>query len=203
MILKNCNSCIIFEPGSESEILLRARVRCLDDNKITLHFEDESGLSEHTDRLRIDFCDSQIGYVKTFSELEVRKNTDSYILEPWIADCKILETIEILQRQQELRVRMAKETAFQSKHHGQFTGTIENISVGGFYMTANTQLEVGEYLEFQYCFMKKPQELQASILRETVVKDGYFGYGCQFSHLPKSAERDIRQFVYRQQLNKV
>ena len=34
---------------------------------VTLHFEDESGLSEHTDRLRIDFCDSQVGYVKTFA----------------------------------------------------------------------------------------------------------------------------------------
>ena len=98
MILKNCSSCIVYEPDSASEILLRARVRCMED-KITLHFEDESGLSEHTDRLRIDFCNSQVGYVKTFSELEVRKNTDPYILEPWIADCKILEMIEILQRQ--------------------------------------------------------------------------------------------------------
>ncbi|MCI9422031.1 MAG: PilZ domain-containing protein [Dorea sp.] len=202
MILKNCNSCIIYEPDSESEILLKARVRCMED-KITLHFEDENGLSEHTDRLRIDFCDSQIGYIKTFSELEVRKNSDPYILEPWIADCKILETIEILQRQQELRVRMAKEVGFMSENHGRFTGTVQNISVGGFYLTTNKRLGVGDHVEFEYSFMKKPQEVQASILRETVIKDGYFGYGCQFANLPKGAERDIRQFVYRQQLNKM
>ncbi len=202
MILKNCSSCIVYEPDSASEILLRARVRCMED-KITLHFEDESGLSEHTDRLRIDFCDSQVGYVKTFSELEVRKNTDPYILEPWIADCKILEMIEILQRQKELRVRMAKESTFISENHGRFTGTIQNISVGGVYLTTNTRLDIGEHFEFEYSFMKKPQEMQASVLRETVIRDDYFGYGCQFANLPKSAERDVRQFVYRQQLNKM
>lgn len=202
MILKNCNSCIVYEPDSESEILLKARVRCADD-KITLHFEDESDLSEHTDRLRIDFCDSQVGYIKTFSELEVRKNTDPYILEPWIADCKILEMIEILQRQQELRVRMGKEVTFISENHGRFTGTVQNISVGGFYMTTNKRLEIGEHVEFEYTFMKKPQDVRASIIRETIIKDDDFGYGCQFANLPKSAERDIRQFVYRQQLNKM
>lgn len=202
MILKNCNSCIVFEPDSDSEILLKARVRCMDD-KITLHFEDESGLEEHIDRLRIDFCDSQVGYIKTFSELEVRKNTDPYILEPWIADCKILEMIEILQRQEELRVRMGKEAAFLSERHGSFTGTIQNISVGGLYLTTKKRLDVGEHLEFQYTFMKKPQEVRASILRETIVREDYFGYGCQFENMPKGAERDIRQFVYRQQLNKM
>lgn len=202
MILKNCNSCIIFEPDSESEILLKARVKCLDD-KISLHFEDESGLGEHIDRLRIDFCDSQVGYIKTFSELEVRKNTDPYILEPWIADCKILEMIEVLQRQEDLRVRMVKEVTFISERHGSFTGIIQNISVGGIYLTTNKHLDVGEHIEFEYNFMKKPQEVRASILRETIVRDNNFGYGCQFENMSKAAERDIRQYVYRQQLNKM
>lgn len=202
MILKNCNSCIVYEPGADTEILLKARVRCAED-KITLHFEDESGLDEHIDRLRIDFCDSQVGYVKTFSELEVRKNTDPYILEPWIADCKILEVIEILQRQEELRVRMAKEVSFLSENHGSFTGVIQNISVGGVYLTTSQHLDMGEHIEFEYIFMKKPQEVQASILRETIIRDDYFGYGCQFENMHKNAERDIRQFVYKQQLNKM
>ena len=178
MILKNCNSCIVYEPGSDTEILLKARVKCAED-KITLHFEDESGLDEHIDRLRIDFCDSQVGYVKTFSELEVRKNTE------------------------ELRVRMAKEVSLLSENHGPFTGVIQNISVGGVYLTTNQHLDIGEHIEFEYSFMKKPQEVQASILRETIIRDNYFGYGCQFENMHKNAERDIRQFVYRQQLNKM
>ena len=133
----------------------------------------------------------------------MRKNTDPYILEPWIADCKILELIEILQRQEELRVRMAKEVSLLSENHGPFTGVIQNISVGGVYLTTNQHLDIDEHIEFEYSFMKKPQEVQASILRETIIRDNYFGYGCQFENMHKNAERDIRQFVYRQQLNKM
>ena len=98
MILKNCSTCTIY--GMEEGIVVRARVRCIDE-RITLHFDDNNDLGLHTDRLRVDFFDSQVGYIKTFCELEIRKNTDPYILEPWLADCVILEILEILQRQKD------------------------------------------------------------------------------------------------------
>jgi len=201
MVLKNCTTCVIH--GVEEGIKVRARVRCVDD-RITLHFDDNNDLGLHTDRLRIDFFDSQVGYIKTFCELEIRKNSDPYVLEPWMADCKILEILEILQRQKELRVRLVKDMTFVSAVHGAFNGVIQNISVGGLYMTTSTKLEVGEEFEFRYCFMKKKEhEVRAKILRETQIRDGYYGYGCQFKDLPKNAEKDVRQFVYRQQLNRV
>lgn len=199
MILKSCNTCIIY--GAESDVVVRARVRSADE-KITLHFEDNNELGTKTDRLQVDFCDSQVGYIKTFCELEIHKNTDPYILEPWVADCTILEMIQVLQRQKELRVRMVKEVNFISLNHGRFSGVIQNISVGGIYFTTNTRLSIDEEFEFEYCFMKKAQEVRARILRETNIRENYYGYGCQFVNLSKSAERDIRQYVYRQQLNK-
>ena len=50
--------------------------------------------------------------------------------------------------------------------------------------------------------MKKNQEVRAKILRETIIRENHYGYGCQFIEQSKGAERDIRQYVYRQQLNK-
>ncbi len=198
MILKNCSSCIIH--GPDDEVSIRSRVQYMDGN-ITLHFDGDSDLGPNTDRIRVDFFDSQVGYIKTFCELEVRKNSDPYILEPWLADCKILEVLEILQRQEDLRVRTAKEATFISDSHGSFSGIIQNISVGGLYMTTATKMSVGEHFSFQFNFTKKNQEVEGKILRETQIRDNYFGYGCQFVRLPKSIEREIRQYVYRKQLS--
>lgn len=198
MILKKCNSCIIYEPGSESDILLKARVICTDD-RIKLFFDDRNGLSENAGRLRIDFTDSAAGQVKTFCELTVSQNTDPLIAEAWTADCKILEKIEVVQRQKDLRVELAEETLFSAKGRGYFSGIIQNISVGGLYMTSDTSLEEGEQFDFQYCFMAKILKVRASVLRKTVIGENNYGYGCLFVNLTNGAEKDIRQFVYRQQ----
>ena len=63
MILKNCNTCVIY--GTEADVSVRARVQHIDE-RITLHFDDNNDLGMHTDRLRVDFFDSQVGYIKTF-----------------------------------------------------------------------------------------------------------------------------------------
>ena len=80
MILKSCNTCIIY--GSDPDIVVKARVRCADD-KITLHFDDNNELGTKTDRLQVDFCDSQVGYIKTFCELEIRKNPGWLTVRYW------------------------------------------------------------------------------------------------------------------------
>ncbi len=198
MTLKKCTTCIIYEPGSESDILIKARVVGSDDT-IRLYFEEENGVEKHADRIRIDFFDNQAGQIRTFCQLTIQKNTDPAIAETWTADCKVLETIEVLQRQKDLRVDLNEETLFSSKDHGYFSGTIHNISVGGLYMTTDTRLEKDEYLDFQYCFMMKLQKVRAVVLRETVIRDNYYGYGCLFVNLSNAVEKDIRQFVYRQQ----
>ena len=65
MILKNCSSCIIH--GPDDEVSIRSRVQYMDGN-ITLHFDGDSDLGPNTDRIRVDFFDSQVGYIKTFCE---------------------------------------------------------------------------------------------------------------------------------------
>lgn len=199
MVLNDCTICSVYEP--EDTLLTRVRVKCTGE-QITLHFKKPGELAG-SDRIRIDFFDGQIGYIKTYCAISIRRNYDPLILEPWIADCEILEVAEIIQRQKDLRTKMEREVTFTSLSRGEFHGTIQNISVGGLYFVTDTKLSLDEEITFQFTFMKKEQQLKAFVLREQDLHNGLHGYGCQFTRLPNSAERDIRQFVYRQQLNKV
>lgn len=199
MVLNNCTICSVYEP--EDTLLTRVRVKCTGE-QITLHFKKPGELAG-SDRIRIDFFDGQIGYIKTYCAISIRRNYDPLILEPWIADCEILEVAEIIQRQKDLRAKMERDITFTSQTHGEFSGVIQNISVGGLYFVTKTRLELEEEFTFQYTFIKKEHPLRAVILREQDLHNGRYGYGCQFTRLPNSAERDIRQFVYKQQLSKV
>ncbi len=200
MVLNDCTICSVY--GSDDTTLqARVRVKCTGE-QITLHFKKSDEITE-TEHVRIDFFDGKIGYIQTYCELFVRRNYDPLILEPWMADCEILEVIEIVQRQKDLRARMERTVTFVSPDHGEFTGVIQNISGGGLYFVTRTRLNREDEIEFRYTFIKKEYELQAVILREQDLHNGRFGYGCQFLRLSKSAERDIRQYVYKQQLSKV
>lgn len=199
MVLNDCTICSVY--GPDDEIMARVRVKCTGE-RITLHFNKPHEIST-SDRIRIDFFDGQIGYIKTYCEIYVRKNFDPLILEPWVADCDILEVVEIVQRQKDLRAKMEREITFTSFKRGEFTGTIQNISGGGLYFVTKTRLDIDERFEFRYCFTKKEHLVKAVVLREQNLSHNRYGYGCQFEELPKSTERDIRQFVYKQQLRRV
>ncbi|MCI8581833.1 MAG: PilZ domain-containing protein [Dorea sp.] len=200
MVLNDCTICSVYGPDNMT-LQARVRVKCTGE-QITLHFKKSDEITE-SERVRIDFFDSKIGYIQTYCELFIRRNYDPLILEPWMADCEILEVIDIVQRQKDLRAKMEREVRFVSSSHGEFTGVIQNISVGGLYFVTRTKLNNEEEFEFRYTFIKKEYEVRAVVLREQDLHNGRYGYGCQFLRLPKSAERDIRQYVYRQQLSKV
>ncbi len=199
MILKDCRACKIY--SLEEAPLLQARVRCLEE-EITLHFEGENIFGNEKIQLRIDFFDSRLGCVKTRSEIRVYENENPRVLEPWMAKCQILEVGETIQRQKDLRVRTEKEIRFLSDNGEEFTGTVENISGGGLYLTTKIELNVDDQFSFRYCFLKKEQEVSAVVLRKEELPRRRFGYGCQFVHIPNSTEKEIRQFVFKQQLNR-
>lgn len=199
MILKDCRTCIIYSP--EDEPLLKTRVRCLGDD-ITLHFEGDNIFGDDKVQRRIDFFDGHLGYVKTQSEIRVYKNEDPMVLEKWLAVCNILDITETVQRQKDLRVRTEENIRFLSDKREEFSGTIQNISVGGLYLITKTNLPVDSQFSFRYCFLKKEQEVRAIILRKEELPHQKFGYGCQFVHISNSTEKDIRQYVFKQQLNK-
>lgn len=201
MILKDCATCAVYD--TEDTLLFKAKVRCEED-RITLYFdvEEDLDLSDTIEQTRVDFYDNRLGYVKSICDLVLKKNTDPYMLESIAADCTILQLVETVQRQKDLRVNVEADIEFVSMEHGRFHGIIHNISGGGLYITCGIPLKYGDEFEFRYTFIKREHEIRARVLRTVTVKDGCYGYGCQFINLKNVAEKDIRQFVYRQQLKK-
>lgn len=198
MLLKSCDACMIYSPEDDSQI--PGRVVSVED-KITLFFDD-GGPELSSSRIRIDFYDRVLGYIKTFCELEVRQNRDPWTTDIWAADCHVLEVLETQQRQKDLRVKLKEKILFYAPaQRTEFHGFIENISVGGiFLVTDEIRLRQDEAVTFKYCFSKREQALTAITLREQQLRKELFGYGCQFINTTNSAERDIRQFVYKKQL---
>lgn len=195
MVLNNCTVCTVYE--SDDTVQKRLRVKC-DGEQITIFMKRENELSD-SEKLRIDFFDGQIGCVRTYCEIIVRRNYDPAVAEPWIADCGVLEVIEIVQGRRYLRVKMEDEVLITSFKQGEFSGDIQNISEGGLYFITETRLSCDDTIKFSYTFIEREYRLNALILREEDFRDGRYGYGCQFTELPKGAKRDIQQYVFRRQ----
>ena len=195
MVLNNCTVCSVYE--LDETVQRRLRVKC-DGEQITLYMRRENELSD-SERVRIDFFDGQIGCVRTYCEVAVRRNYDPQVAEPWIADCGVLEVMEIVQGRRHLRVKVEDEAEITSFKRGELKGDIQNISEGGLYFITKTRLGCDDTIEFGYTFVETEYRLRAMVLREEDFRDGRYGYGCQFTELPKGTRRDIQQYVFRRQ----
>lgn len=181
MVLSNCTVCSVC--GSDPSTQKRIRVQCVGD-RIILYLKRENELSG-SEKVRIDFYDEQIGCIKADCELIIRKNNDLSDQEPWIADCEILEVVEIAQSRRNLRAKVANEITLTSFRQGDFEGDIQNISVDGLYFITKTRLECDDTIEFCYTFVEREYRLKAIVLREENFRDGRYGYGCQITEFPQ------------------
>ena len=192
MVLNHCTTCTVY--GQEGPDQRKISVKSKGE-QIMLLLRRENELSDSSD-VRIDFFDGQIGCVKTNCELVVRRNYDPSISEPWVADCEIQEVIEITDARRNIRMTMEKEVTFTSPGKDDFQGVLQNISEGGIYFITKTRLRRDDTVLFSYCFIEREFEMDAVILREEDLRDGRYGYGCQFLELTVDAQKDIRQYVY-------
>lgn len=197
MVLKDCESGMIY--GIDGKPLYKTKVRCTEKD-ILLFFDKDEQLSRGRVRTPIDFYDRKEGCVKTFCEIDVERNSLlSQEKEAYTARCRILKVLEKLQRQKDVRVTIKKEMSFFSPSQGAFYGVIQNISAGGIYITTTQPMRKHELFSFIFEFVKKERTVIAMTLWAKKLQGNYYGYGCKFVDLSKSAEMDIRQYVYRQQ----
>lgn len=199
MVLNGCNVCAVYESGDE--VQKRVQVKC-NGEQITLLLKREHELSDSS-RVRIDFFDSQIGCVKTYCEISVRKNIDPSLAAAWVADCEIMETIEIVEGRRSIRAQMEKEAVFSIQEDEEFDGVIQNISEGGIYFITTKKLSCNDTVGFLYSFIEEEHYMEVTILREEIFRDGRYGYGCQFLVLSREAQRDIKQYVYLRRQGRV
>lgn len=199
MVLKDCSRCMVYTPQgvrmSEAGVVHTKEA-------VTMYF-DNYKLHDARFTTRVDFFDDQAGLIITASEMVIRRNPKyPEMPQPWMADCKILDVKEIVQRQRDIRAKVYLEVEFTSEKHGSFYATIRNISAGGMYITTTQQLERNEQIAFKYCFRTLERRFEAVALWGKRVDGGRFGYGCRFVRLTAGAESAIREFVYKKLLEK-
>lgn len=199
MVLNHCTVCAVYESDQGKQ--KRIQIKC-DGGRILLLLNREQEVSDEA-KVRIDFFDSQIGCVKAYCGLNVRRNYDSSIQAPWLADCEVLEVIEIVEGRRSVRLGMEKETVFTDSNQEEYTGVIQNIGEGGIYFITWTKQQCGELAEFSYCPVETEYRMKVNILREETFRDGRYGYGCQFVDYPKGAERDIKRYLIMRQSGRI
>lgn len=193
--LSKCSKCLVY--GTNRAPLSKARL-ISDGDKILMIF-DNPRLKTVTVNVMVDFYGSQKGIIRCMCNLAIKRNEQiGDPRERWAGECVVLEHLETIQRQKEIRVPVNISAFFQKQDGTMFKGVIENISAGGCFLVATQQMPNGTEFLFEYTFCDTLCKMQARVLRGRVV-EGRFGYGCQFRNKNAAADKAIRQFVYNMQ----
>ena len=197
MKLRDCEGCLVY--GTDNKPLSRARVESDKDETIRLYFSNYKLRSVRFQTF-VDFYDMQQGLMRSWCELVIRKNTKKDMMEPWMADVKVLEVADVFQRQKDLRVRVNISTSFTTDTGQYFSGSIRNISAGGIFLVTSQALQPDTKFSFSYRFDGELCKVTAKVLRARGATAGGFGYGCQFVRLLPETEATIRKFVFAKQV---
>ncbi len=196
MILKDCSNAVVRYNEKE----YRVRVVNGLENDVALYFRDDL-LDLRMKGAEVSFNDSIKGCVKANCDIVIKRNP-AYpgMSEKWMGECQILDVIEIIQRQQDIRVNLSINVQFESmtERRDKFFGTITNLSAGGIFMVTAQALTMGEILEFHYSFKEMERSLKVKVLWGKIYTSGDNGYGLQFVELTDGAETDIRGFVFKE-----
>ena len=200
MKLRDCDSCLVY--GTDNRPLARARVAVTPNGGVQLFFGNFKLYSARF-KTFVDFYDTQQGLIRCYCELVVQRNTyPNKVVEPWMADCELIEVYDVFQRQQDLRVKTHIGADCRMEDGQFFVATIRNTSAGGLYMVTSQVLKVGDVFSFRYRFDGELCQLKAKTLRVSPGGGGGFGYGCKFVGLSKDAEAAVRKFVFAKQREK-
>lgn len=196
MIFKDCKKCKVYTPNGT--LYSEGRVE-IGRKEVYIYFNNYK-LSGTKFRSRVNFFDTQLGVVQAVCMLSVHKNPKyPSVIEPWMADCQILDVMGSVQRQKDVRVETDIDLNFYTKAYGSFYGELKNISAGGAFLSTVHPLSKNEIVTFEYAFQEKKRQFQMMTLWVKRLNAGKYGYGCKFINLSESEEADIRAFVYRKQ----
>lgn len=199
MVLKDCSRCLVYTPKGRR--LGEARVVHTKDS-VSLFFDDEK-LKDQRLRARVDFYDEQTGLIAAVCELVMRRNPGfPEGGEPWMAECSILDIKDVVQRQRDIRAKVDIPIQCSSKKHGEFCGTIENLSAGGMHITTVQLLNKQEEFTFNYRFRTLERRFEAKTLWVKRAGGGRYCYGCNFLHMTNGAEAAVRSFVFKKLLER-
>ncbi|MBR5229993.1 MAG: PilZ domain-containing protein [Firmicutes bacterium] len=114
---------------------------------------------------------------------------------------------ETIQRRRDIKVKISEEVTallyhpiISSKFIKTFKGEIMDISASGIRIATTEEMEVNQEFSFFFPPIGENEKLTARIVRIQDERDGRKGYGCILKGLKKNQEYELRQFVYKEQL---
>lgn len=128
--------------------------------------------------------------------------------------CQVLEQLAQDQRRQDVKVPLGENVLLHAVFQpgdvgkipeGGFPATIVNISAGGVYLRAQTLLEKGRRVWFDYRVSNENLTLSAQVLRvenATLNQNQnqvLYGYGCRFINMLSRHESILRSFIFQLQ----
>ena len=195
MVLENCERCLVY--GEDGRILSRGRVSLVGEY-IFLYFENIDSFRDARCRQQVDCFDGEGRVTRGYCELLIKENHHyPEMLEPWMAQCRVLRIGQGVRQQKDVRARVDLNVAFVSLEYGPFVGTVRNISAGGVYVTTDQKLKKQDVILFNHAFSTVRRQVKAEVIWARPLSGDAFGYGCQFLDLTSEAERDVRHFVNR------
>lgn len=196
MILKDCSSGVVRYEGNEYSVRVVNGI----DKEATLYFKEELQ-DMRMMGAEVSFSDSIKGCIRTNCNIVIKRNP-AYpgMDEAWMGECEILDVIEIVQRQQDIRVNLSLSVQFtsESESGSKFFGTIRNLSAGGVFMVTPKPLTIGEELTFHYSFKGMERAFRVKVLWGKLYTSSENGYGLKFLNLTEGAETEIRGYVFRE-----
>ena len=196
MILRDCIQGVVKYENEDYSV----RVVVGSDDDVALYFKEDLQ-DMWMKKATVSFNDSVKGCVKTMCDILIKKNPGYPTMpEYWMGECKILDVLEIVQRQQDIRARVSINIQFTSEteDRGRFFGTITNLSAGGIYMITSEALVMGEELSFHYTFKSVERPFRVKVLWGKIKSTGGHGYGLKFMDLTECAETAIRGYVFNE-----
>lgn len=197
-LLKNCRKCHILSSQNGS-LLCEADVSFTRTGDILLTFSGWKPKLKSVYKQPVIFYDSVNGLVTCSCNLcEIRPVTENSGY--FYADCQIESVQDLMDRHEDFRLKLSLAVTISyidsSGRRKNTMGLTENISAGGVYLIAAEKLAVKDIV-VHFLQDVLPISPRAEILREELLDNGKFGYGCRFIQLSPYAESLLRGYIFQ------
>lgn len=197
-VIKNCRKCHILDSQNGSP-LCEADVFVRKTDEFELIFSGWKPNLKSVYKQPVIFYDSVNGLVTCSCNLcEIRPVTEKSGY--YHALCRIESVQDLMDRHEDFRIKLSLAVTINyMDEHGRTKNTMgltRNISAGGVYLITAEKLPARDII-IHFIQDVLPISPRAAILREELLDNGKFGYGCRFMQLSPYTESLLRGYIFQ------
>lgn len=197
-LIKSCRKCHILDSQNGSP-LCEADVFVTQSDEIQLTFSGWKPDLKKTYKQPVIFYDSVNGLVTCSCNLcEIRPVTEKSGY--YHAICLIESVQDLMDRHEDFRLSLSLAVTInyidEHRHTKSTMGLTKNISAGGVYLITAERLPSKDIV-IHFIQDVLPISPRAAVLREELLENGKYGYGCRFVQLSPYTESLLRGYIFQ------